>query len=185
MDVELILAIVLAVCTVAYTLINFCMLKESQLTRKQKITPHIIAYITATEDHTFLSLKFKNIGEGIAKNIKIKVYNDYHTINGKLVSELSIVKNGLNYFPPQHELQYFLNDTESLQKNNPNGVITLRIAYENINNVKFEDIYQLLFNQILGQNYSIPPESYIGKISYYLKQINNTLKQSTNTLKRY
>lgn len=183
MDVELILAIVLAVCTVAYTLINFYILKESQLTRKQKITPHIIAYVSTTEDHSVLSLKFKNIGEGLAKNIKVKVNNDYRQFGqeGLLLSEFSIVKNGLNFFPPQHEIQYYLDDPVSVNKNNPDGIISLEISYENIYNKKIKDQFQLPFNQILGQNYSNPPESYIGKIPYYLNLINQTLTQKNIT----
>ncbi len=50
MKVELILSMVLAIATVCYTIINLMMWIESRATRKQKITPQVIAYLKTTED---------------------------------------------------------------------------------------------------------------------------------------
>lgn len=61
------LALVVAICTAFYTVINLLMWFESRATRKQKITPSIIAYLKTQDDHNVICLYIKNIGEGCAK----------------------------------------------------------------------------------------------------------------------
>lgn len=179
MEVEIILSIVLASSTVLYTVINLFMLIESNKTRKQKISPHIIAYIASTEDHQVYVLKFKNIGEGLAKNVKIEMLRDYKSFNvdGALISNIGIVKNGLNYFPPSHELQFYIDTPMNINDNNPEGAISLIISYKSIYGKKYKENFELQFKQLFGQSYSTPPETYIGKISYYLNEINKSIKK--------
>lgn len=78
MEVELILSTVLAFATVCYTIINLMMWLESRATRKQKITPQVIAYLKTTEDHLTLCVHIKNIGEGCARNVQVRVLKDYN-----------------------------------------------------------------------------------------------------------
>lgn len=37
--------------------------------------------------------------------------------------------------------------------------------------------YKLPLNELTDQNYSNPPDTYMGRISYYLKEIDTTLKK--------
>jgi len=108
MAVENILSIVIAASTVIYTVTSLMLWVESRETRKQKITPNLIAYLKSAENHIMLELRIKNIGEGIAKNIQVKVIQDYNRMgkNNLLLSKIGIVENGLNHFPPQYELKY-------------------------------------------------------------------------------
>lgn len=85
MEVEIVLSVVLAVSTVLYTLINFFMLIESKNVRKQKISPLLVAYLSSTEDHSIHVLKFKNIGEGLAKNVRVVVLKDYKQFGLSLI----------------------------------------------------------------------------------------------------
>ena len=55
------------------------------------------------------------------------------------------------------------------------GEISLEISYDNIYGKKYSEVFILSFNQMFGLNYSSPPETYIGKISYYMKKINESL----------
>lgn len=72
MSVEIILSLVIAISTVFYTGINLLMLLESRSVRLQKITPHVVMFLKSTENSKVLALHIKNIGEGVAYNIKIK-----------------------------------------------------------------------------------------------------------------
>ena len=78
MEVELILSTVLAFATVCYTIINLMMWLESRATRKQKVTPQVIVYLKTTEDHLTLCVHIKNIGEGCARNVQVRVLKDYN-----------------------------------------------------------------------------------------------------------
>ncbi len=178
MKVEIVLSIVLAVSTVFYTIINYMLWLESRATRKQKITPLIIAYLDPTENHKVLALHIKNIGEGLAKNVKIEAMKEYNRL-GKddlLLSEIGIIKNGFNNFPPQYELSYYIHSMTELNSEDENSSIEIEICYESSDQKKYKNIYKLPFNQIIDQNYSKPPETFMGQIPYYLEEINRTLK---------
>ncbi|MDS1031815.1 hypothetical protein RDV77_04145 [Porphyromonadaceae sp. NP-X] len=180
MKVEIILSSVLAICTAIYTIINLFLLIESRATRKQKSTPLLIAFLKSTENHLMLELHIKNIGEGVAKNVKINVLKDFNRMgkDNLTLSEIGIVKNGFNVFPPQYELKYYVHSITELYKKDADDNIILEIYYESIDCRTFKENYNLQFNQVFAQNYSNPPETFIGQIPYYLKEINNTLNKS-------
>jgi hypothetical protein len=179
---ENILSCVLVACTVAYTYINLKQLKESVLIRKLKTSPFLIAYLKSTEDHTVLRLHIKNAGEGVAKNVKIKVLNDCNqfTINDRLMSSVGILKHGLNIFPPQEEFKYYV---DTWNRINVDSFIELNISYEGSDGEKFNETYKLPFNQYAGQDYATPPDTYIGKIAYHLDRLNGTISQCQTSIR--
>jgi PHP family Zn ribbon phosphoesterase len=178
MSVEIVLSLVIAICTVFYTVINLMLWFESRESRKQKITPHVIAFLKSAENHMTLELHIKNIGEGIAENVKIKTLKDYNQFGkeGLLISELGIMKNGFNSFPPQYELKYYLHSLTEIYDKEKDESIKLELSYRSSDKRKFTQIFELPFKQLLGQNYSNPPETFMGQIPYYLDEINSTLK---------
>jgi hypothetical protein len=180
MKTEIVLSAVIASSTVLYTGINLMLWLESKATRKQKITPNIIAFLKSTENHQVLVLHIKNIGEGLAKNVKINVLKDFNRlgVSDLTLSSIGIVKNGFNNFPPEYELSFYLNQMTDLEIEDDNNTIEIEISYESSDKRKFKDIFKLPFNQATGQNYSNPPETFIGQIPYYLKEINKTLKEN-------
>lgn len=179
MKVELILSIVLATCTVLYTAINLFILLESKATRQQKITPLIVPFLNMAENHIMLELHIKNIGQGIAKNVKIKVLKDYERMGRQdlLLSEIAIFKNTIHNFPPGHELKYYIHSMSEIFDKDKTESIELEFTYESSDKRKFKEIFELPFNQVLDQNYSDPPETYIGQIPYFLKKINSTIER--------
>ncbi|KAA6323339.1 hypothetical protein EZS27_027209 [termite gut metagenome] len=159
---------------------------ESKATRKQKTTPLIIAFLQSAEDHVMLELHIKNIGEGVARNVKINVLKDFNRLEKEdlRLSEIGIIKNGFNIFPPQYELKYYIHGLTELFEKDKDNSIGINISYESADKRIFKNIYELPFNQMFGQNYSNPPETFIGQIPYYLKEINNTLKKIDKSEKK-
>jgi hypothetical protein len=178
MAIEMTLSTVIAASTVIYTAISLMLWLESRATRKQKLTPMMIAYLKSAEDHIMLELRIKNIGEGVAKDLKIKTLQDYNRLKNSHfpLSEIGVIKNGFNSFPPQHELKFYIGALTEIYKEDKDGFIKLEFSYKSSDNRKFSEIFELPFNQTFGQNYSNPPDSYIGQIPHYLKEINKTLK---------
>lgn len=177
------LALVVAICTAFYTIINLMIWVESKKTRKQKITPLIVAYLKTTEENNFICLHIKNIGEGCAKNIQIKILKDYNLF-GKENAHLSNsggIRNGVNIFPPNYELRYFIHYTQLVDFNDLDSCIKLKIDYVRLDDSKkYTQIYELPFIEIAGQSYSNPPESYMGQIPFYLKELNENVKMLKN-----
>jgi len=171
--------IVIAIATAVYAWINYKQLKESQATRKQKIAPLIVAFLKSADNHNSLSLHIKNIGEGLARNVKIEIIKDYNILGKEkyLLSNLNIVKNGINIFPPQYEFVNNLDFMGNLFPDKEENIVSLNITYEGVDGRKYKETYDLPFNQYIGQYYSNPPATYMGEIPYYLKEINNTIKK--------
>jgi hypothetical protein len=172
--------IVIAVATAVYAWINYKQLKESQVTRKQKTTPLIIAFLKTTDNHSALSLHIKNIGEGVAKNVHITIIRDYFILGNKMypVSSLNIVKNGVSIFPPQYEFVNVINAVHRLSVNSEDNHIELKINYESVDGEQYNEFFDLPFNQYTGcVFYCNPPGNYVGDIAYYMKEINTAMKK--------
>lgn len=171
--------VVIAVATAVYAWINYKQLKESQATREQKNSPFIVAFLKAADNHKSLSLYIKNIGEGLAKNVKIKIIKDYYIVGKKELplSNLNVIKNGINIFPPQYEIVNNIDFMENLFPDKEENIISLNITYKGVNGKEYNEIYDLPFNQYIGQHYCNPPETFIGEIPFYLKEINASIKK--------
>ena len=186
MKVEIVLSVVVASSTFLYTIISLMLWFESRVSRIQKTTPMMIAFLKSTENHQVLTLHIKNIGEGLAKNVKINILKDYERFDKKnlLLSEVGIVKNGFNIFPPQYDLSYYIHEMTELKPENNDSFVEIEIDYESADKIKFKDTFKLPFNQVIGQNYSKPSETFIGQIPYYLKEINTTLQKAHERLEK-
>lgn len=182
METGTILSIVLAISTVAYTVINFMMWLESRATRKQKMTPQLIAFLKPAENHQVLCVYIKNIGEGCAKDVRIKVLKDYNQFGKEKYSLFNITffRNGANIFPPQYELMTFIDFLRKIDYESENSFVELKIQYKDTTHKNYSEVFKLPFNQVVGGIYSDPPETYMGQIPYYLKEINNSIKHNKN-----
>lgn len=175
--IGLILSAVLVIVTAVYTWINWKLLQESIATRRQKNSPNIVPYLKSSDNHEALFLYVKNMGEGCAKDVKIKVIKDYNRFCGKeqLLSQLNIFKEGVNIFPSGYELHYGLNWWEDITNKGMSDYIELEVRFKDLNDNQYgPNTYTLKFSQI-ESTYITPPETHIGRIAYYLKQINNTI----------
>lgn len=172
------LAVIVAISTMIYTIITALMLIENKRSRLQKIEPLIVCYLKSSEDSSSISVIIKNIGEGLAKNVKailIKDYLRYGKTNLPL-SQHGIFINGLSVFPPNYELKYILDLWSNITPLTPDHYIELKVEYFRADNKNRTANYRLNFKEISDQFYSIPPDSYIGKVAHYLEQINKSLK---------
>ncbi|WP_059026211.1 hypothetical protein [Gabonibacter massiliensis] len=178
MDISVVLSVVIAICTALYTVINLMMWFESRATRKQKITPFIVAYLQSTDSHMVEVLHIKNIGEGYAKDVWFKVIKDYKRLGKEslLLSECGAIKRGVSSFPPQYEVTYYIESWGDIGEKNIDEIIELEISYKRMDGKEITNKYALPLNELTDQNYSNPPETFIGQIPHYLQEINKTLK---------
>jgi len=186
MNVEIILSIVIAASTVVYTGINLLMLFESRSVRLQKITPHVAMYLKSSEDSKVLALHVKNIGEGVAYNVKIRAITDHNQFGQEdyPISDLGILKHGFSAMPPNYELKFYIGVILDVFEKERSGEVKFEVEYERKDKKHFKETFTLSFIQAIGQNYSTPPESFLGQIPYYLKEINTSLKRIEGKTKK-
>ena len=176
---------IIASATVIYTVVTVFQLNESRKSRLLKEAPNIIAFLKTSEDHTVLSLYIQNYGDGVAKNVSIFFTKDFNRFNkeGYHISKIGIAQHGMNFFPPQYQLKFDVGFIEDVFQTCKDDYVELEIRYQNLQNRSFQSLFKLPFNQVFGQTYSNPPETYLGQISHYLKEINSTLNNTNKQLK--
>jgi hypothetical protein len=180
---EIILSGVIAISTFAYAIINIFMLIENQKIREIKSTPLIVAFLKSTEDHSAFRLYIKNVGEGVAKDVKVKILNDYKTfgLENRMLSNLGIMKYELNILPPQEQLMYFVDSWGRFgkQEDYENQYINISIDYTGLDGKKkHNNTYNLLPIQLSDQGLGNPPETYIGRIAYFIEKISKDINGS-------
>ena len=114
---SLVLSAVVALATIAYTWINYLMYRESKISRLQKLKPEIIPYLQSTASKNVLCLYIKNIGEGCAKNVKVKLLRDYNCL-GKAdwpLSKFPLFNEGVSVYPPGYELHYYIDFWDTIR----------------------------------------------------------------------
>lgn len=176
--IQLVFSAVLAFATVAYTVATILMFVESVKSRKLKTKPDVIPYLQTSDNHKALMLCVKNIGEGCARNVQIKVLKDYYCFGKENLplSHYHIFQEGVTIFPSGYELHYYL-DNAVRAMSQENGYVEMVVCYSDENGKSYKsENYKLVFNQI-SQSYSNPPETNEGKIAYYLKEISDSLKK--------
>ena len=152
-------------------------LRQKKFTRKQKISPFIVAYLQTTDSHTVEVLRIKNIGEGYAHNVQFEVIQDYKRMGKETLLLSNAIKRGISSFPPLFEVTYYIDYWSNIK--NSDDYIELKISYKRIDNKKFSNTYKLPLRELAEQNYSTPPDTHMGQIAYYLREINSTLKQKS------
>lgn len=177
-NIEILFSAVVAIATTVYTITTIFQLNDSRKTRLAKQTPFLLPYLKFTEDYEMLLFCIKNYGEGVAMNVKVKIIGEIpEYLNQKIKFEnLGVVRHGLAYFPSQYGLEYIIAWNKTVAENNFSGCIELEVYYESIGNRQFCQKFELKVNELMGITYTVPPDSYMGQIPYYLNQINNTLK---------
>lgn len=176
-DPQIILSTVVAIATVFYTGVNVMMWYESRKTRKQETTPNIIAFLQSTANKEVLALHIKNIGKGCAKNVKAKIVKDYHIFEKEeTLSYFKMFSEGVNIYPPNYELHFYLDFWNTIRKECCDGYVELELEYSDMEGKIYRNnVFKLPFIQI-ASNYSTPPDNTEELVPYYLKEINKTLK---------
>lgn len=168
----LLFSLVVTVSTVLYVIYTYRLVIETRLMRKMQVAPQIIAYLSSTETHSkIIYLQTKNIGQGVALNVRFKIIKEFQHGFRKL-SGYSYFTDGVNYFPPgkqdKHLIMTFGDEHDDERRNDS---IILDVEYESVLKEKKVDRFELRIQEIVGEGNLNPPGTYIGMISYRLEKI--------------
>ena len=176
---------VVAVSTVVYVILTGTLVYETRKMRKNQVDPYIVAYLDIAETSaSIVYLKTKNIGLGVALNVKFKIIKELEYDNNEKLSDFSYFLDGVKYFPPNHEDKHLLvtfgtdNDAKSTDS------IIFEVEYESILNEKKKNRCELNLREIVGKGNLIPPETHIGNISYRLEKIQKLLEKKMDEDKK-
>ena len=100
---------VVAVSTFVYAILTWRLVGETRRMRLAQTEPMIsVTYQVRQHGINYVDFCVKNVGAGPALDISLEVDPDFEYVPDKLLSELNLFKNGLNYLGPGDELRFFL-----------------------------------------------------------------------------
>jgi hypothetical protein len=176
--ITLIFAGVVAISTAIYSFLTYRLVKETRLLREFHLEAHLIAYLVASETNpSITSLIIDNIGNGVARNLRFKIIRDVNYQNCGYLRDIGIFNKTIDFYPPNYERKYFLLNLSEDYENIIQDFIEFEIIYDDFLKKDKKQIFKLEFKDLKGVGRTIPPESYIGMISYRLEKIEKLVEK--------
>ena len=177
--IQIIFSGVVALATVVYALLTWKLVSETKRLRELQTTPDIHVYFEIAEtDISYVYLIIKNIGYGVAQNIRFKLIKDFQHYDStkQELNTKGAIKNGIDNFYPNQKISYLFTDLSKNYNDKINDYIDLVINYEDINEKKYEKKIKLTLDEFSGTGKLSIPNSYIGRIAYELNEIKTLIK---------
>lgn len=170
---------IVALSTVVYAILTWRLVKETKKTREFQITPDIQVYFERGEANwKDIYIIIENLGFGTAKMVQFEILRDYEHYEDKIfhLSEKGIIKNGMKMFYPKQKFRFMFTNLGENYELKIKSRLILKVDYLDINDKLFTTKFNLSLQELSGMSTVVPPDNYIGRISYYLEKINKTLE---------
>jgi hypothetical protein len=173
---QILITFTLVIITAQYAISTQKMVDEMKLTREAQSQPAIIAYFDNPTSN-LLDLVIRNIGLGAAREVKLKITPPLLDHYGRDISELSLFKNGINFFPPNREfreiigtsLQFFAEDSKRALN------YTLTISFLNAEGKEIPP-NAINLNLSVLRHLPIARESDLSKLTKEIKNLTDNLR---------
>lgn len=157
-------SIILTIFTINYAILTRELVKlsskESLIIQKQfesNIKPKIIVYVQIHPKIVqYIMLKIKNIGGGVAYNIKFIAEPDFCIPNESLNNNCDLFKKGLSYMAPNQKIEYLLTNfsDEKTRDIKRESLFSINVTYyDEDNKNKYSDSYKIELYQFWGTRY--------------------------------
>jgi hypothetical protein len=148
---DIIFSGIVALSTVVYAILTWCLVSETKKVRLATIQPQICITIVQDSVHFHIfNLEILNAGQGSAKNIRLTLDGEFQMMSQESLGNIGIFKNGISYMAPGQKitikLANALTDWETLKKKE----INLSVESKNILNSKITEKFQLSFDHFDG-----------------------------------
>lgn len=164
-------AFLVAFATIVYAILTAKLVSETIKLRKAQTEPNVCAYVQIMSGwYPFNAFVIENIGMGPAKEIKLSVKRDFEIDNEK-VSELSVIKNGINYLAPNQKIIPF---SFFMKRDEPaHSPLELVITFKSSLDESYKNEFQIFMDRNLGIT-ELQKSDY-GKMEYEIKELKNSL----------
>jgi len=122
--------------------------------------PKIICYVqNHPENPHIIMMIIKNIGGGIAKDIKFCSEPDFYSISGPLNENVDIFKKekGLSYMVPDHRIEFVLTNFQEEFDKKRETLFSIIVTYTNKDGISFKEEYPIQLYQFWGTQYFRKP----------------------------
>lgn len=152
----------LAIATAVLAIATVLLFSETAKMRKAQTAPEIAMTIQPRENWiNFIDMVIENIGLGSARNIRFEAISDFEYEDGKFVSNIGYIKNGLDYLAPKQKLTFFLtNMTDNFEKKR-NKQFEIKVTYQDTTNKSYEHKFKIDFSRLEGLSQVGKPPIYM------------------------
>ncbi len=156
MAVESILTIIfsalVAISTVVYAILTWRLVNETIQLRKAQTEPKISIRIEPSENCMFYcDMIIENIGLGPAYDINFQLDTDITDYHKKPLSDMNMIKNGIQYLAPCTRRQFlftkFTDETKETAKFHDSFLI--KVIYKNCQNETIEEGFTIDFSEFI------------------------------------
>ena len=99
--ITLIFSFVVTTSTVFYAILTWRLISETIKMRKAQTEPRISIYVQPCQvSMSFFDIVIKNIGLGPAYDVRFEILEEFDVKEGRKLSEIDFIKEGINYMPP-------------------------------------------------------------------------------------
>jgi hypothetical protein len=169
---------IVAISTVITCIASFSLIKETRQMRYAQAEPQIIPYFKNGDwEVNLFYLVITNVGQGVAYNVQFEIVKEFEIEEEARIklSKCGIINTGVKYFPAKMKHEYFMGTFVYNHKKILDSVVELKISYNDVFGSRKQETYILPLKELEGKSRVDPPDSEIGRISYYLEKINKTL----------
>lgn len=142
---------IVAISTVVYAILTGKLVGETKRMREVQTEPKVWIRIQPREEWiNLVDFIIHNIGLGPAYNIRFEISPDFEYTQGKFLSELNLIKNGLKFLAPNQKLQFFLTSMVEDFKQKTETPFAVKVKFQNSVGSNFEETYVVDFSELVG-----------------------------------
>lgn len=178
--IQIIFSGIVIFSTVVYAVLTWRLVKETKKIRLFQIKPDIRVYFERGEaNEQLLYIVVENQGFGAALNVSFQILKNLESYKGEYfnLKGKGVFKHGIVTLYPSQRHRYFV---LPLEKENFDKIISetliVKVNYRDITDKKFEETFSLPIIETVGVGKSIPPDTYSGRVPFYLEKIDKSLK---------
>ncbi|MFQ5433046.1 MAG: hypothetical protein ACE5EN_11145 [Nitrospinota bacterium] len=140
-----------AIATIIYAILTWKLVSETKRIRAAQTEPKVSISIQPRDEWiNLIDMKIQNIGLGPAYSIKFELENDFKYRKEELLSEIGIIKNGINFLSPNQKIQFFLTSLADNFEEKVSSPFTIKVTYKNNSDHQYNDKYMVDFSEFLG-----------------------------------
>lgn len=170
------LTFILAIITGVYAFLTWRMVKETKRMREIQSEPNISIYFKSKDEYiSLIDLVIKNIGQGPAFKISLRVDPDFKYRDQKNISELNLFKKGIHHLAPGQQIEFFLNSLVGMIDKKLCMNFDITVNYQNATGKEFQRTYNIDLSEIIGlRRVGDPP---LKKISDQLEKMKEAMEK--------
>lgn len=150
--ITLIFSLSVAISTAIYAILTWRLTSETVKMRKAQTEPQVAMYLQPCQaSFSFFDLIVKNIGSGPAYDVKFEVIEEFDVKEGRKLSEVDFIKEGIAYMPPNYNIVSFFFGVLGQYNEIIDKRLKIKVLYKNLYKKPLSETITINMSQFKGR----------------------------------